>query len=132
MTLKSAMEDLQTRTLHAVSGLLGKLDYLSSLREPDGSYCHWGMARVHGEPATQRALVDAHRSLVTKILRTPLRVLLRDADQSMNPKEGGQVDFLERLRRRHTEVLPPGYGAGTERHLSSVLEALWRLARSRQ
>ena len=132
MTLKSAMEDLQSRTLRAVSGLLGKLDYLASLREPDGSYSHWGLARVHGESATQRALGDAHRGAVTKILRTPLRSLLQDVKNSGNPKEPGQVDMLEKLKDHPSELVPPGPGAGTEKHLSSVLHALWHLAKTRR
>ena len=126
------MEDLESRTLRAVSGLLGKLDYLSRLRAPDRSYSHWGLARVHGESATQRALVDAHRGIVTQILRTPLQSLLRDVDDSRNPKETGPVDFLEKLKDHSLELVPPGPGAGTGRHLSSVLHALWHLAKTRR
>jgi len=81
MTLKSAMQDLQERTLRAVSGLLGQLDYLAGLRSRDGLYSHWGLERVHGEGATQRALRDAHKAVVTNILRTRLRNLVRDADE---------------------------------------------------
>lgn len=131
MTLKSAVEDLQSRTLRAVSGLLGKLDYLASLREPDGSYSHWGLARVHGEPATQRALGDEHRGVVTRILRTPLRTLLNDVDESTTPKGVGSVVFLEQMNDRASQVVPGAPGAGTERHLNSVLRALLRLAKNR-
>ena len=126
------MEDLESRTLRAVAGLLGKLDYLARLRAPDGSYSHWGLARVHGESATQRALVDAHRGIVKEILRTPLRSLLRDVDDSGNPKETRPVDFLEKLKDHPSELVPPGPGAGTGRHLSSVLDALWHLAKTRR
>jgi hypothetical protein len=132
MTLKSAMEDLQSRTLRAVSGLLAKLDYLASLREPDGSYSHWGLARVHGESAAQRALQEAHRGIVTKVLRTPLRSLLRDVDESKRQTETGPADLLDRLKDCPSKVVPPGPGAGTERHLNSVLHALWHLAKSRR
>lgn len=126
------MEDLQSRTLRAVSGLLAKLAYLSSLRETDGSYSHWGLARVHGDLATQHALRDAHRGIVTKILRTPLPVLLRDIDQSRNPEEGQAVDFIQKLKDHPAQLMPPEPGPGTERHLSSVLHALLRLAKTRR
>ena len=132
MTLKSALEDLQERTLNAVSGLLGKLDYLASLRESDGSYSHWGLERVHGKLATQRALTEAHRSLVSRILRTPLRELLQDVDESSPPKELASGDFVEKLNETSAQLIPPGPGAGIERHLNSVLHALVGLVRTRQ
>jgi len=37
MTLKSVREDLQARTLSAISGLLAKLAYLAGLHQEDGS-----------------------------------------------------------------------------------------------
>jgi hypothetical protein len=132
MTLKSAMQDLQERTLRAVSGLLGKLDYLASLRSQDGLYSHWGMERVHGEEATRRALRDAHRSIVSNILRTPLRHLVRDAEESAAVKQTHASELLQSLREHPAQVAPAGPGVGTERHLSSVLHALLRLVRNRQ
>src|ERR1700746_786287 len=64
MTLKSVKEDLQARTLHAVSGLLGKFEYFTSLRQDDGSYCHWGLSRVYGEEAALSA-VSQRRTKIT-------------------------------------------------------------------
>jgi hypothetical protein len=130
MTLKSAKEDLQARTLRAVSGLLGKLEYLASLRQEDGSYLHWGLSRTYGEGAAQQALADAHRSLVSVILRTPLRKLREDVDQSCGPKNLTQTEFLGELESRETQSLPPAPGAGSQRHLSSVLRALLTLAKT--
>ena len=37
MTLKSALQDVKENTLAAVSGLLGKLAYLASLRRAQGA-----------------------------------------------------------------------------------------------
>ena len=75
MTLQSALEDLKNTTLSAVQGLLARLEYLASLRHQDGSYRHWGLSRVHGDLAAQRAVEDAHRATVTGILRTPMERL---------------------------------------------------------
>jgi hypothetical protein len=124
MTLKSVREDLQTRTLRAVSGLLGKLDYFASLRQDDGSYSHWGLSRVYGESAAQRALAEAHHNLVSMILRTPLRKLLQDVDESCGPKDLAQSEFLEKLENREGLSLPADPSAGSRRHLNSVLRAL--------
>jgi len=130
MTLKSATEDLQARTLRAVSGLLGKLAYLAGLRQGDGSYSHWGLSRVHGEASTQRALAEAHSGVMSLILRTPLRKLLQDVQDSTSPDDTVQSDFLQKLQERQT--VAPGAGAGSARHLSSVLRALATLVKTRQ
>jgi len=130
MTLKSALEDLQSRTLRAVSGLLGKLQYLASLRQSDGSYSHWGLVRIHGEAATHRALSEAHRGLVSKILRTPLRHLVRDLDDSRQDVPASE--FLSKLQEQSGQLVPPQPGAGTEPHLNSVLRALASLLKTRR
>ena len=130
MTFKSVQEDLQTRTLRAVSGLLGKLDYFVSLRQQDGSYSHWGLSRVYGEDAAQRALADAHRNLVSLILRTPLLKLLKDVEESCAPKNLGQTQFLEDLENHEGVSLPADPHAGSRRHLNSVLRALSALVKS--
>ncbi|MGC2197402.1 MAG: hypothetical protein WA628_22195 [Terriglobales bacterium] len=130
MTLKSVQEDLQARTLRAVAGLLGKLDYFASLRQADGSYSHWGLSRVHGEASAQRALAEAHRNLVSIILRTPLHKLVKDVDDSCGPRNLGQVQFLEDLENREGVSLPADPGAGSRRHLNSVLHALSALAKT--
>jgi hypothetical protein len=130
MTLKSVKEDLQARTLRAVAGLLGKLEYLASLRQEDGSYLHWGLSRIYGEVPAQRALAEAHRSLLSMILQTPLRRLLEDVDESRGPGNLTQAEFLGQLENRETQSLPGKPGAGSRRHLSSVLRALAALAKN--
>ena len=129
MTLKSIAEDLQDRTLRAVAGLLGRLRYLAGLREPDGTYLHWGLSRVHGDAATQRALGEAHRGVLSRILRMPLRKLLQDVEDSSEPKEA--QEFLEKLNAQSAKLVPASPGAGSARHLNSVLHALASLVRNR-
>jgi len=130
MTLKSVKEDLQGSTLRAVSGLLGRLEYFTSLRQEDGSYSHWGLSRVHGEEAAQRALAEAHQENVSLILRTPMRNLLDDAQQSSVQTGTDQTRFLQQLEDAKT--LPKDPGAGSRRHLSSVLRALSALVKTRR
>jgi hypothetical protein len=121
------MQDVQDRTLRAVTGLLAKLQYLVSLRTQDGTYSHWGLERVHGEAATQNALKDAHRGVVSSILRTQLRNLFRDL-QETSGSEKETADLLDHLQAS-PQIIPPKPGAGTERHLNSVLHALARLVK---
>jgi hypothetical protein len=82
MSLKSALQDLRETTLAAVSGLLAKLAYLGSLRRSEGGYLHWGMALVHGEEASNRALKAAHSEVLSTVLRTPISALAEDLQES--------------------------------------------------
>jgi len=132
MTLKSVKEDLQASTLRAVSGLLARLEYFTSLREEDGSYSHWGLSRVHGEEAAQRALAQAHQENVSLILRTPLLNLLDDAQQSSLQLGAVQERFLQQLQAHKIQIVPKTPSAGSPRHLSSVLRALSALVKARQ
>ena len=131
MTLQSALGDLKNTTLSAVQGLLARLEYLSSLRGPDGSYRHWGLSRVHGDAAAQRAVEDAHRATITGILRTPIERLVRDAQVSGEARGTDAETLVADLRARLPEMLPGQPSAGSGRHLSSVLHALLCLTKKR-
>jgi hypothetical protein len=129
MTLRSALEDLLGSTLASISGLLAKIEYLSSLRNGDrtGPYQHWGLTRVYGEHAAQQAMAEAHRMLFLKLLRTSLRELHlgRDIEALSNPAQ----DYLREIRTRRSDLLPADMGGGSTRHFNSVLQALSSLAK---
>jgi len=132
MTLKSAFEDLSRTTLEALYGGLRRLEYLAGLRFPKGEYTHWGFSKVYGEQPARKALTSAHRSAVSEVLSTPLRDLLEETQSSCG-KEGVSTEtFLSQLTEKKTALLPPNPGAGSERHLNSVLRALVGLARNRE
>lgn len=129
MTLKSALEDLSQTTLEAVSGCLRKLEYLAGLRRAGGDYWHWGFSKVHGVATAKKALSEAHRTAVSEVLSTPLRALLEDV-QSHCPSGVDSQSYLEELAKRE-DLLPAEPGAGSARHLNSVLSALLGLQRHR-
>jgi hypothetical protein len=131
MSLISAFEDLQQTTLKAVPGMLRKLEYLSGLRDSEGGYAHWGLTRVYGDLAAGRALAQAHRALLAKVLAMPIRNLVEDAEQSSKMAGVPASAYVERLSNTGVGLLPPGPGAGSARHLNSVLHALSSLIRSR-
>lgn len=125
MALKSALEDLLGTTLAGVAGTLGKIEYLAGLRDTaSGTYSHWGFARVYGEAAAEQALVEAHRLLFLKLLRTPLRELRADVMVSSRALAMTAREYLERLRRHGLGLQPQDLGGGCARHFSSVLHAL--------
>jgi hypothetical protein len=125
MALRSALEDVLGTTLAEVTGTLGKVGYLASLRDvASGTYAHWGLTRTHGEIAAQQALAEAHRLLFLRMLRTPLRALRDDAKVSSEALKMTAGEFMEQLRSQATALIPQDLGGGSARHFSSVLHAL--------
>jgi len=131
MTLKSALDDVLKTTLAAVSGIIGKLEYIAGLRDGNKKYTHWGLERLHGEEATQQALAEAHRLLFLNILRTPLRMLKDDLKQSSEAQQAAPHEYAESLRMRQQDMLPQDLAGGSARHFNSVLHALSSLASNR-
>jgi hypothetical protein len=131
MTLKSAFEDVIGTTLAAISGIIARLNYVSGLRSASRkTYAHWGLGRVYGETAADRALAEAHRLLFLKLLRTSLRTLREDVEISCG-EEVTADEYIANLRNNVAALLPEDLGGGSERHLNSVLLALSALPKSR-
>jgi hypothetical protein len=132
MTLKSALQDLRETTLAAVSGLLGKLAYLASLRRAQGRYEHWGMQAVYGTESSERALKAAHAEVAAGVLRTPLPRLLEDLGESSRGSGVTAHEYVENMRERIDDLLPSGRpDSPAASHLSSVLLALLKLEKNR-
>jgi hypothetical protein len=133
VTLKSALQDIKETTLSAVSGLLGKLVYLASLRRAQGSYQHWGMEAVHGPDSSERALKAVHSEVVTDVLRMPLESLTEDLEQSCQNSGLDPQSYVEQMQDCFDDLLPQGkQNTPTSTHLNSVLVALSCLARNRE
>jgi hypothetical protein len=128
MTFQSPFDDFVLNSLAGGAGLFGKLDYVAGLRQGDGAYSHWGLARVHGEIAAHQAASEAHRLLFSRVLTMPLSLLLNDAAQSQSGL--GLEQYLEYLSERGTVLAPQGAGAGPVLHFNSVLRAISFLARA--
>lgn len=131
MTLKSALQDVKETTLAAISGLLGKLAYLASLRA-HGRYAHWGMDLVHGPESSERALRTAHAEIVTGVLRTPMASLVEDLNESSRDSGMAAHAYVEGMRSRFDDLLPgERQDSPAARHLNSVLLALSTLEKHR-
>ena len=132
MTLKSALQDVKETTLAAVSGLLGKLVYLSSLRHAQGRYEHWGMELVHGPESSERALKTAHAEIVAGVLRTPLASLVEDLKESSRDSGLAAAAYVAKMRDRFEDLLPgERQDSPAATHLNSVLLALSSLEKHR-
>jgi hypothetical protein len=132
MTLKSALQDVKETTLAAVSGLLGKLAYLASLRRTQGRYGHWGMELVHGPESAERALKTAHGEILAGVLRTPLQSMVEDLDESRQGSGLTARCYVEGLRKAFEDLLPgEQQDSPAASHLNSVLLALSSLEKNR-
>ncbi len=133
MTLKSASQDVKETTLAAVSGLLGKLAYLASLRRGHDGYQHWGMALVHGEESSERAMKTAHAEVVADVLRSPLSSLENDLEESRRNSGLSARAYIEDMHRQIEDLLPGARkDSPAASHLNSVLLALSSLERDRE
>ena len=132
MTLKSALQDVRETTLAAVSGMLGKLAYLASLRKKQGGYQHWGMSLVHGEESSERALRTAHTEVVARVLREPIGSLVEDLQESSHDRGVSPDAYVDEMRGRFSDLLPEDRkNSPAASHLNSVLVALSALEKSR-
>lgn len=131
MTLSSPLEDLQRSTLQAIAGVLRKLEYLAGLRSSAGHYAHWGFSRAHGETAADESMAKAHRSALSRALSTPLRRLMQEVEEYSRECNIPPAVYVEQLLARNNTLLPPEPGAGSARHLNSVLHALSEVEKNR-
>ena len=131
MTLKSALQDVKETTLAAVSGLLGKLAYLASLRRGQEAYQHWGMSLLHGLDSSDRAMKTAHAEVVANVLRAPLAALENDLQESSRNSGVSARAYVEGMRGRIEDLLPGARkDSPAAAHLNSVLLALSSLEKT--
>lgn len=83
------IEDFTSRTLAAIPSDLGRLLYLSTLRDlASGRYRHEGLAAVYSELAVHQALAYCHQELFARILEKPLESLEWDLRVCLSALEG--------------------------------------------
>jgi hypothetical protein len=130
MPFLSAYDDFVLNSLGALPGQLSKLVYLASLRGSDGRYSHWGMARIHGEAATQGGIQQAHGVVFSETMHQPLANLWKEVVARSQAEGLSPADWLEEQVPPTPRLLPNRPGAGSERHLTAVLTALSGFART--
>jgi|SRR5579864_9844062 len=130
--LRSALQDLRETTLAAVSGLLAKLAYLSSLRHGYGAHHHWGMAQVYGSESSERALRTAHAEVLAGVLRAPLESLMEDLQESSRSSGISAQPYVAEMQNHFEDLLPAERtNSPAASHLNSVLVALSNLEKAR-
>ncbi len=126
--LLSPQDDFERSTLGAVPGSLSKLAYMAGLRQPDGRYYHWGMARRYGVENASTAISRLHSSFFLTVLRTPIARLWEEVRQAAPVRELGCSGYLAQLLKNAELMVPPDLAGGSLRHFNSILAALSALA----
>lgn len=129
--LESPNEDFSKTTLGAISGTLGKLLYVSGLRQRNGEYFHWGMSRIYGEASANLAIGEAHTDLFLTMLRTPIQELWEEAGELAKEQSIEVNGYLGKLQEKGGALVPMELQGGVVHHFNSVLLALCSLAKAR-
>lgn len=85
--LLSPKENFKNRTLKALSSPLEKLAYVCSLRNPDGTYDHWGLKQLLGEAKANETIRGIHADLAAEATRTSIRELSRQYESSAGTQQ---------------------------------------------
>ena len=126
--LNSPAEDFSKTTLASISGTLSRLQYLAGLRQANGRYFHWGLARRHGEANASVAISQAHTDLFLTTLRTPMVTLWEDAKRVAEEHGTDLKEYLAGLIQERDALIPLDLGGGSRRHFNSILLGLCSLA----
>jgi hypothetical protein len=124
----SAADDFARTTLAAVSGILAKLEYVAGLRQTNGEYFHWGMARSHGTSNANFAIAAAHTNLFLSILRTPVRDLWEEVRILADEESTDARIIVSRLQGNGELLIPSEMQGGVPLHFNSILVGLYFLA----
>ena len=130
MPLFSASEDFTRRTLSAIPGLLSRLAYVASLRDEEGNYRHWGLARTHGIAAATEAMGRAHLEVLAKVLCTPLSQLMREVEDPQQAGLGAPPVLLQKSTPLRS-IVPAGGHPATLSHARATILALRALEDAR-
>jgi hypothetical protein len=97
---RNATADLFKHTLSRIPTLLGRLAYLSSLRDTNsGVYKHHGLAAVFGREDSKKALRDAHETVFQEWLNLSLQVRHADATEYLEGLPDAREDVLKHWKR---------------------------------
>lgn len=93
---RAVIEDFSSQTLTAISSVLGRLYYVSSLKDSgSGRYVHEGLTSLYSDGAVQEGLTHCHEELFSRILETPLKQQALDLDKCLRAAGDGYHEVVE-------------------------------------
>jgi hypothetical protein len=117
----NAAEDFMHRTMDVLHGVWSKLNYIRELRKGDGGYEHWGLTRVHGQNAAERAIASVHSDLYLQLLRTPIPELINQLQLSADDVDCTAAELAKHLQQKQPDIIPQELRGATPEHLRFVL-----------
>lgn len=130
---RGAAADLWRHTLSQIPSLLGRLIYLSSLRDPNSSrYQHHGLAAVFGDDEAHAAMERSHEECFAQWLEFGLEDQKSDLEMYFAGLEEDKKQVVATWSRIHSyRNLPPQSALAVERDLfAGDLEILLTLLRN--
>ncbi len=131
--LQRVVDDIWKNAISLIQSDLGKLAYLTSLRDTNsGLYHHYGLETVYSPEQADRALRETHFRLFYEWLNKPLAEQKEDVEFFLRTVEGETAAVLE-----HWKVLEPYRNyvpldadpAGRDLFLcdiATIVDLLWR------
>src|SRR5258708_2140850 len=93
---RDAVKDVWRKTLSHIPSVLGRLVYLSNLRNThSGRYEHHGLSAVAGEEASERALRESHLQAFQEWIVFSLEEQKADLDLYFSALEESRREVLE-------------------------------------
>ena len=119
---RRVMEDFAEWSLAAIPSEFGRLAYVASLRDFEGSsYRHDGLSALYPEGAVQQALSTCHQELFLRLLETPLESQEIDLRLCLAAMGGGFENSLAGWREQEAyRLLPP---AGLPTYLAELFDS---------
>jgi len=128
MAINYSGEDFVLNTLQGVNGCLGKLEYLNSLRDENGTIHHWGLEKIYGAERTGAEFESAYGHSLNQLLRTPYQVLWKEFMESCTEKERAPQTFLHEFRENIFKHMPKEFDEAQNLHVRQVLDVVSALA----
>lgn len=107
---RTATEDLWERTLNQIGTRMGRLSYLSRLRNPETDrYEHHGLSAVFGEAAAEDALRRSHRDALMSFLNLGILDQVSDVKRYLEglPQSARRLLANWEKTKGYESMLPP-------------------------
>ena len=95
VTMRSALEDLQRRTLSQIPCDFARLIYLASMRDYNSAiYHHEGLAARYGQEEARNALQASHRDIFRRLVSLPLERLVMELEAYVETSHESPEGFI--------------------------------------
>jgi hypothetical protein len=102
---------------------VGEAELHSGIKTADGTYEHWGLARIHGSVAAEETIGAVHSELALQLLQTPIQELMEQLQISAGYGGMSVKQLADTLYETEKVNRPRDMKGGSFKHFHSVLLA---------